>query len=865
MTIVSLQAEHHESGFGIAHPTPRLTWRFGSTTLKDWKQASYELVISRAGDHQAQHYSIKSEQSVLVSWPSKPIQSREIVLVKVRSIGTDGSTTNWAEITLEAALLDRGEWKAKFISGPAQEVDAPKTPFRLRKIFVLKSAPVQARLYATALGVYECEINGKRVGDQVLAPGWTSYKYHLRYQVYDISPFLQQGENTITAYVGEGWYATRLGRPGKRNNWGSRLGFLGQLEADGEAEVLTDETWECIDGPIKNSEIYNGEVYDSKYHESKAKISPIEVLPFPEAQLIASDAPPVRRVKEVKAVELITSPSGKFILDFGQNLVGFLRIEKDLKGKELLLRHAEVLEDGKLGTRPLRTAGPNDKIILGGKTKGWEPKFTFHGFRYVEILGIKPTLEDFTAIVIFSDMRRTGTFTSSHEMVNRLHENTVWGMMSNFVSVPTDCPQRDERLGWTGDIQVFAPTANYLFDTSAFLEGWLQDVAAEQIEWKGVPPTVVPYVPPNKFNDQFPKPQSIWADVVAITPWDLYNTFGDKKIMEKQWGSMCLWLDEGVPRGKNGLWSEVAPQYGDWLDPNAPPQYPAHGRTDTHFVANAYLIYVTSLVAKIGKLLKKDPKVVKKYEDDAARLHELFLEEYTTPTGRVVSDTQTALALALKFNLLKAEQIPRAQERLEFLTKWAYFKVSTGFAGTPILLPVLADNGLEHIAYRMLQEKDNPSWLYSVGMGATTIWERWDSMLPDGRINPGQMTSFNHYALGAVAQFMHTYIGGLSPSSPGWKSALIKPLPGGTITSAQTSFDSPYGRYACRWKIEGNTMLVDTEVPPNGSARVVLNEIDEVIGSGKQRFKVLYEEDKRWPPKGIRGPQSVFMPDEFVP
>lgn len=231
--------------------------------------------------------------------------------------------------------------------------------------------------------MYECEINGKRVGDQVLAPGWTSYKYHLRYQVYDISPFLQQGENTITAYVGEGWYATRLGRPGKRNNWGSRLGFLGQLEADGEAEVLTDETWECIDGPIKNSEIYNGEVYDSKYHESKAKISPIEVLPFPEAQLIASDAPPVRRVKEVKAVELITSPSGKFILDFGQNLVGFLRIEKDLKGKELLLRHAEVLEDGELGTRPLRTAGPNDKIILGGKTKGWEPKFTFHGFRWV--------------------------------------------------------------------------------------------------------------------------------------------------------------------------------------------------------------------------------------------------------------------------------------------------------------------------------------------------------------------------------------------------------------------------------------------------------------------------------------------------
>ncbi|WVQ79775.1 hypothetical protein IAT38_001875 [Cryptococcus sp. DSM 104549] len=863
VSIVALQAEHHESGFGIAHASPRFSWRFGSTELKDWTQDSYELVISRNGKPD-ETYTVQSSESVLVPWPSAPLRSREVVGVKARAIGTNQAATNWASLTIEAAFLERSEWVANLISGPVQEKDAPKQPFRLRKTFSLDAVPSTARLYATAHGVYEVEINGQRVGDQVLAPGWTSYKYHLNYQTYDVTPLLKTGENTISAYVGEGWFATRLGRPGLRNNWGDRLAFLGQLEADGKAVLVTDDTWSCSDGPVRNSEIYNGEVFDTTFTEASAKASQVEVLPFPTAELVSSDAPPVRRVKEVKPIELITTKSGKTVLDFGQNLVGWVRIEKDLEGKELFLRHAEVLEHGELGVRPLRTAEPNDRIILGGKTKGWEPKFTFHGFRYVEVNGVKPTLEDFTAIVIFSDMRPTGTFKSSHAQINRLHENVIWGMMSNFVSVPTDCPQRDERLGWTGDEQVFAPTANYLFDTAGFLSGWLKDVAAEQIFWKGVPPTVVPFVPPNKFNDQFPKPQSVWADCVAITPWDLYTTFGDQAILERQWESMCMWLDKGLPRKANGFWDDLAPQYGDWLDPNAPPQYPAHGRTDTHLVANAYLIYVTELVAKIGKLLGKDAEA-KRYAADAERFRQLFLDEYVTATGRVVADTQTAFALVLKFNLLKPEQVAHACERLEFLIKWAYFKVSTGFAGTPIILPVLAENGLSHIAYRMLQEKDSPSWLYAVGMGATTIWERWDSILPDGSINPGQMTSMNHFSLGAVAQFMHSTIGGLSPTSPGWKTALIKPLPGGTLTSARTSFDSPYGPYVCDWKIVGDKLVVDVEVPPNASARVVLEGVDEEVGSGKRHYEVPHKGDERWPPKGIRGPQSVFMPDEFVP
>ncbi|WWC90341.1 uncharacterized protein L201_005274 [Kwoniella dendrophila CBS 6074] len=888
--IEAVQAEHHESGFAIAHPSPRLSWRFGSTDIEDWKQISYEIIVQREGNDDEEQYHVDSEQSVLVPWPSKPLSSREIVKVKIRSEGNNHEYTNWSEITLEAAFLDRKEWKANLISGPElskEEKDKPKKPFRLRKSFNIENVPKKARLYATAHGIYEVTINGKKVGDQVLSPGWTSYKYHLNYQTYDITSYLKKGENNIIAYIGEGWYAGRLGRPGSRNVWGDRLAFLAQLEIDNEIALITDDSWESLlDGPVKNSEIYNGEIYDTTYSEDNdkdtKKITNTEILDFPTAELISSDAPPVRKVKEVKPIEIITTPSGKTILDFGQNLVGWVRINNDLgldnKGQELLIGTAEVLEHGELGTRPLRTAEPKDRIKLGGKTAGWEPKFTFHGFRYAEISGVKPTLDDFTAIVIFSDMRRTGTFECSHQMINRLHANVVWGMMSNFVSVPTDCPQRDERLGWTGDLQVFGPTANYLFDTSGFLQGWLKDVYAEQIYWKGVPPTVVPFVPPNKFNDPWPKPHAVWADVVAITPWDLYNSSGDLGMLENQWESMKLWLDKGLPRAENGLWDPNAPLYGDWLDPNAPPQYPAHGRTDTHLVGNSYLIYVTELVSKIAALLGKKEESIR-YKKDAERFKELYQDEYLSNSGRVVADTQTAYALALKFGLFKNEkQIKRATERLEFLCKWNYFKVSTGFAGTPILLPVLAENGLEHIAYRMLQERDNPSWLYSVGMGATTIWERWDSALPDGSINPGQMTSFNHYALGAVASFMHKTIGGLSILEKGWKKVLFKPLPGGTINSAKTSFNSPYGLYSINWKIitkqNKSTLKVEIEIPPNGSAKIQLpgsgsgpdnNFEKDNLGSGKYTFEASYKKDERWPPKGQRGPQSVFMPDEFVP
>ena len=448
-------------------------------------------------------------------------------------------------------------------------------------------------------------------------------------------------------------------------------------------------------------------------------------------------------------------------------------------------------------------------------------------------------------------------------MLNRLHENTVWSMRGNFISIPTDCPQRDERLGWTGDIQVFSPTANFLYDTAAFLGSWLRDLAADQKDADGVVPVIVPNLPRQPDN-RMKRPMALWADCSVITPWDLYNAFGDKNQLDAQWESMCLWLDKGLPRDDEGFWAAANPQYGDWLDPRAPPDMPGNCPTDSFMVANAYLIRTTRLAAEIGKILGRAEKA-EQYAADAARLTQLFRDEYVTRRGRLACDTQTSYALALQFGLLDDEHLDTASRRLGHLVRWERFQITTGFAGTPIILQALADHGLLNIAYRMLQERDSPSWLYPVGMGATTIWERWNSMLKDGSVNPGQMTSFNHYALGSVCAFLHNVVGGLAPTSPGWRTALVKPQPGGTVRSAKTRFDSPYGPYEVDWHIAGGKMVTKIKVPPNAGAHVVLNGVDETIGSGEYLYETEWQDDPEWPPSSIPGPQKNSVQDFFVP
>ncbi|KAJ9095069.1 hypothetical protein QFC20_006757 [Naganishia adeliensis] len=866
ISIAHLSVDHYETPAAgpifIGTPAPRLSWRFASGTSENWLQKSYEVRIQRSGQEEA--YAVDSEQSVLVEWPSTPLSSSGI------STPSRPSTWNgWNSGTLGGIIS---------CSADAQDKETSKRPFHVRKSFTLADQPKDARLYATALGLYEVEINGRRVGDHFFAPGWQSYNHHLNYQVYDVSALLKEGENVVGGYVGEGWYAGSIGfGGGRRNIYGERIGLMAQLEVGGEVVVQTDDGWEWVFGVLITSEIYDGERYDARQANDAWSISDgkgegwtkVDVIDPPKGRLIYPESPPVRITEVVSVKEIITTPSGKTILDFGQNLVGwcrFSRAPRCKEGEEIVLRHAEVLEDGELGVRPLRVAKCTDTVICGADPSHlveWQPKFTFHGFRYAEVSGWSGiTKDDISAVVLHTDLERTGFFECSHEQINKLHQNVVWGWRGNSLSVPTDCPQRDERLGWTGDLQIFTPTACFLFNTAGFLAGWLRDVAAEQIlEEDGVPPVVVPNV---LQHVPFQSPMAVWDDVTALTPRDLHMAFGDRRILLDQYESMTVWLDKGVKRGRNGLYSPDLIQLGDWLDPKAPPEDPADCRTDSHLVANAYLVHVTKAVSDISKIIGKSTEA-ERYAADSARLKREFQREYISPSGRMVSDSQTALALAIQFDLfLDESQRQHAAERLAFLVTREKFKVATGFAGTPIILQALCATGNLPMAYRMLQESKAPSWLYAVLMGSTTMWERWDSMLPDGKINPGEMTSFNHYALGSVAAFMHNVIGGLVPLEAGWKKIRIQPQPGGTLTSANTRHISPYGEVSCEWEIRGDKLYVSVVVPPNTTASVILPGIKEELGSGRKEYIVDYKQDERWPPQPFKHPFMMPQEDTFV-
>jgi alpha-L-rhamnosidase len=895
--------EQHHSGLGVGTPTPRISWRFSSVdnTGHGWEQKAYEIEVLQGPNSESAVYKVDNGDSVLVPWPGPALVSRERAQVRIRVYGDyqrfeDLQTSRPSEwspwATVECALLELNDWTAKPITSTERvEEDGLLRPILLRKDFELpnnRGMVTRARLYITAFGVYLATINGTRVDNSEMAPGWTSYSHRHNYQVLDVTTLLNSGSlNAIGAEVAEGWYCGRLGfLGGKRFNYGEEIGLLAQLEVEfdqGEKFTLvSDNTWRCHLSPLLQSGIYDGEIYDMKLDVhgwvnsvafDKSSWLPVKIMDFPKARLVSQNAPPVRVNEEVKPVSIHKSPSGKVILDFGQNLVGklFIKSLSRPKGHQITFRHAEVLEAGELGVRPLRGVKARDTIIFSEKElSDWTPKFTFHGFRYVQVDGWTTSdvdqplsLDSITALVLHTGLKRTGWFECSESMVNRLHQNALWSMRGNFLSIPTDCPQRDERLGWTGDIQVFAPSANFLYNTFGMLGEWLEDVAAEQSDNNGIPPFVVP----NVIGHMWPStPQAIWDDVTVLTPWAVYQSSGDLGVLERQYPSMVAWVDNGVRRCSDGLWDPELWQLGDWLDPQAPPDEPGDARTDSTLVADTYLVHVTTTLAQISSKLGREIDAAR-FLADSRRLKAVFQHKYIAPSGRLVGDTQTALALALTFNLFDtSDQIKVASNRLARLVKLAKFRVGTGFAGTPVILHALTKTGHSQLAYRMLLEKSCPSWLYPITMGATTMWERWDSMLPDGSINPGEMTSFNHYALGSVVNWLHAVVGGISPRKPGWKEILVKPQPGGTIKNAQVRYESVYGLVECKWALsegkEGGVFKMELVVPLNSKAWVILpSEKSDgdgfEVGSGKYTFECTYVAQE-WPPKAV----NPYMRDD---
>ncbi|CAH0014509.1 unnamed protein product [Clonostachys rhizophaga] len=602
-----------------------------------------------------------------------------------------------------------------------------------------------------------------------MAPGWTSYAGRIQYQTYDVLTLLKSGQdNCIGVRVAEGWFSGRLGfRGGHRDTWGSVNALLMQLELtfqDGAVKtVATDQSWMVTRGPIRLAEIYDGEKYD-------ATLEVVTLSALPEAtQLVASCSEPVRRTEVIRPKDRIVTPSGNIILDFGQNLVGYLRL-KDIcgpRGHKTTLRQAEVLENGELGTRPLRFCDALDQYTLKGsedeQPEIYEPRFTIHGFRYAQIDGWVGDLDLATAsnaieaVVCHTDMRSIGGFSCSNRLLNQLYKNVVWGMKGNFLSVPTDCPQRDERLGWTGDLALFAPTALLIYDCTSMIRNWLVDVEFDQDVLGGVPPM-------------------------------------------------------------------------DWLDPTAPPDQPWKGATDARMVSNMFLIHSLDLMVQISAILDKTSEE-EFYAKDCQAAREEFQAEFVTANGR-------------------------AGERLVELVRKNEFKISTGFAGTPYVCAALAATGNIQVAYAMLLEKNCPSWLYPVTMGATTVWERWDSMHPDGSINSGNMTSFNHYAFGAIAKFMYEKVAGLQQLEPGWTKFRIAPSVGADFESASAVHESRYGLIKFSWETKvmnggKEEILLEATIPSGTRAEIVLpqddGELRQEVGSGRWNLRSTFIRNNGWP------------------
>ncbi|GAA4734408.1 glycoside hydrolase family 78 protein [Phytohabitans rumicis] len=749
---------------------------------------------------------------------------------------------------MSAGYQDRG---AVFIgprARPTSEAEDPAVYFR--REFEVAQDVVSATLWVTALGVVEPYLNGAPVGDEVLDPGWTSYRHRLVVRSHDVTHLVRPGANAFGAIVGEGWATGRLGYAEicRRRQFADRVGLFAVIDlnySDRREVVVTDRLFRAGEGSVRANSVYDGVTIDARmepngWHQPGFDDSgwgPVEAIEWDRATLVDPVAPPIRRIEELAPRDIRPSRRATTIVDFGQNISGWVRLRlTGPRGRLVTIRHAEVLVDGLPDYTTLRTAQATDRYLLAGSgTEEFEPRFTYHGFRYAEIEGLPHDIspDDVRAVVVHSDMTRTGWFETSDELVNRLHENVVWSMRDNFVGLPTDCPQRDERLGWTGDINAFAPTAAYLYDVSGVLGSWLADLAAEQRE-RGFVPYVVPDV-----QGTYKSPAALWSDVAVSLPWALYWQYGDIEILRRSYESMVAFtrsvealLDE------RGLWS-AGFQFGDWLDPSAPLTSPRRGKTDPHLVATAYLAKVAREMAATAQALGQVGDA-KHFTALVERVRAAFRAEYVTPNGRITNESATAYALAIQFGLLDAGQLPTAGTRLADLVRRDAGRISTGFAGTPHVAHALTRTGHTDAAYALLLQREAPSFLYPVTRGATTIWERWDAILPDGTVNPSGMTSLNHYALGSIAHWLHAVVAGLEATSPGYRTVRIAPQPGGGLTFAKAAHDTPRGRLAVRWHQANGTMELAVVVPPGTTAIVELplhpTGDSERVGPGEHRW-----------------------------
>jgi len=851
LRVSKLRCEYRDNPIGIDVRHPRISWQIVSDQ-RNTKQHAYQLQVSN-NDPSFETLvwdtgKVISDQSVHVEFHGEELQSNSRYDYRVMIWNQDGVASDWSENAFwEVGLLSSGDWQADWITPNTIAIDTnSEAVFLLRKAFKVHGGVRSARIYATSLGLYELELNGVRVGDMLFTPGWTSYNSRLQYQTYDVTTLLQKGDNVIGMSLANGWYKGNLGWHDQWNLYGNqRAGLLQMMisyEDGTEEKITTNSSWLSSLGPIRMSEIYHGEHYDARLEQAgwstnkfdQSGWSSVEVLEHSKDIILAQESQPVRIVEELKPIAIIMTPAGETVIDMGQNMVGWMKFTIEAsEGTRISLQHAEVLDqEGNFYIDNLRKAKQSIEYICKGTgIETYEPSFSFQGFRYVKVEGYPNTLEleQFMGKVIHTDMEQTGAFECSHPMLNQLQHNIIWGQKGNFVDVPTDCPQRDERLGWTGDAQVFVRTAAYNYHVAPFFEKWLKDLSADQLD-NGAVPFVVPHI-----LDENSYSSAAWGDAAVICPWNIYLSYGDQRILEAQYDSMKAWVEHIRMQGDNEYLWNTGFHFGDWLGLDAR-ENSYTGSTPKDLIATAFFAHSTSLMKKTAAVLGKQEDV-DRYGHLLEQIIVNFNQEFITPNGRLVAPTQTGHVVALMFGLVDEPTRTRLAHKLAEYVKENDYHLTTGFVGTPYLCHVLSDNGYHDVAVKLVQQESYPSWLYSVSQGATTILEHWDGIKPDGSFWSADMNSFNHYAYGAIGDWLYERVAGLNSDEeqPGYKHIIIKPNIESCLTHASTSHLSMYGMIQSGWRLSENGQVeVTVMVPPNTSATVELPaaKVEHIYESG---------------------------------
>lgn len=828
-----LRCEYLVNPLGIDAAKPRLSWELQSDA-NGQKQTAYQIqVASNLASLQRGRADLwdsgkqDSNATCQIEYKGKPLTSMQTAWWRVRVWDKDGKPSDSDIASWEMGLVRKNDWQAEWIGLRQVTTDALSPAPLMRRTFNARKQVKRARLYATARGIYEVYINGQRAGDAIFPPGWTDYRIRIQYQTYDVTGMLQTGENVIGTWLGTGWYAGYIGFFGQSRHYGAETAFLAQLHieyADGSKEIiLTDGEWKASNGPILHSDFLAGEFYDSRlelpgwndvnYDDSAWR--PVFTAPRDNTQLIADCAQPVRAIERLKPFSVKSLDSNTQIVDMGQIMTGWVRL--GLRGKagtRIQLRYAEVLnKDGSIYTDNLRTAKATDTyIVKGGPRETFEPRFTFHGFRYVEVTGYPGQLKsgDITGIVVQSDTPKVGSFECSHPMVNQLQRNIEWSQRGNYLSIPTDCPQRDERMGWLGDAGLFIRTASHNMDVAAFFTKWMQDIEDAQSPEGGFPD-----VAPRVVDRMDGAPA--WGDAGVIIPWVMYRQYGDTRIIRKHWDAMARWMNYIAQANPDHLRvNRLNNNFGDWLSIGAD--------TPKEVLATAYWAYDALLMSKMAAVTGKRSET-KQYAELFERVRTAFLTAFVDGDGKIKGDTQTCYVLALNFQLMPTEELrDRAVQHLLAAIKCKHDHLSTGIVGVGGLMPALSESCNTETAYKLLLNESFPSWGHTIKHGATTIWERWDGWTRENGFQTPAMNSFNHYALGSVGEWLYRYLAGIDidPDVAGYERMLIRPRIRDGIMHAGAELRSIRGRISSAWEVKDGAVLLKLTLPPNTTAKVVL-------------------------------------------